>query len=121
MGNDLLLPGNLAGSNKSEEVSFNFVIELSRCSARCKQQCKDYCTFELICAVVHSSPEPVENYLIKVVGTEWSKNLPPPSEFLTRNENVLEFQIHRRSDHSNMCSSISLGDKIRMSSYIKLL
>ena len=121
MGNDLLLPGNLAGSNKSEEVSFNFVIELSRCSARCKQQCKDYCTFELICAVVHSSPEPVENYLIKVVGTEWSKNLPPPSEFLTRNENVLEFQIHRRSDHSNMCSSISLGDKICMSSYIKLL
>ena len=41
MGNDLPLTGNLAGSNESEEISLNLVIELSRGSTRNKQQCKD--------------------------------------------------------------------------------
>ena len=55
MGNDLPLTGNLAGSNKSEEI-----IELWRWSTRNKHQCKDYLTFELMCAVVHLSPEALQ-------------------------------------------------------------
>ena len=55
MANDLLLTGNLAGLNKSEEISFNLIIESSRFSAKSKQQ--DHLTFELICSIAHSSPE----------------------------------------------------------------
>ena len=64
MGNDLPLAGNLAGSKKPEETSFNSIVnlimELSRYSARSKQQCKYYLTFKLIHAVVHSNPEPLQ-------------------------------------------------------------
>ena len=60
MNNDLPLTGNLGGSNKPEEISFNLVIDLSRWSTRNKQQCKDYLTFELMCAVVHLSPKPLQ-------------------------------------------------------------
>ena len=44
------------------------IIELWRWSARNKQQCKDYLTFELMCAVVHLSPEALQmkTILIKV-------------------------------------------------------
>ena len=60
MGNDLPLSGNLAGSNKPKETSFNLVIELSRGPENNKQQCKEYFTFKLLCAVVHLSPEPLQ-------------------------------------------------------------
>ena len=60
MNNDLSLTGNLAGSNKSEKISFNFAIELSLWSTRNKQHCKYYLTFESMCAVVHLSPEPLQ-------------------------------------------------------------
>ena len=60
MGNDLPLTGNLAGSNKPKEISFNFVIELSRCSTRDKQQCNNYLTFKLMCAFVLLSSEPLQ-------------------------------------------------------------
>ena len=60
MGNDLPLSGNLAGSNKPKETSFNLVIELSRGPENNKQQYKEYFTFKLLCAVVHLSPEPLQ-------------------------------------------------------------
>ena len=72
--------------------------------------------------VVHSSPERLQvktNYLKLKACPGQKIHLHP--DFLTRNENVQEFQIHGRSDHSNMCSFISPGDKIDMTSYIKLL
>ena len=60
MGNDLPLSGNLAGSNKPKETSFNLVIELSRGPESNKQQCKEYFSFKLLCAVVHLSAEPLQ-------------------------------------------------------------